>query len=134
MKKIKTALLAAGAMTALIALTGCNETGPEYAGCSTTNGLSVARGQVLGTVTLDCKDAPERHHMSIRLEFRDKAHPGWVAANSLVDDRRYAHHVFEIRNKCIAGEWRLYVSASATFKGKPSHAEGSSSPLKVDKC
>lgn len=133
MNKKVAAVLAAGAVAASTVLTAC---GPgSYGGCQTTNGMSVGNGKVLATVILECENAPERHHINIKMQFRDKRHPSWATARELTDDRRYSHHVFSLSNRCIPGEWRLYVSATATFKGQPAHAEGPSQILNtVGKC
>jgi hypothetical protein len=121
-------------LCAPLALVACGS-GEQYGGCATTNGMSVANGKVVATVTLDCQNVPERHHISIQLQVRSKKHPGWVTAQDLADGNRYAHHTFHLSNVCIPGEWRMYVKASATFKGKTSPAEGPSPILNtVGKC
>lgn len=133
MKYPRSALLAVMALAAPLALTGCGGD-EQYGGCATTNGMSVGNHKVLATVTLECQNVPERHHISIQLQFRTKKHPGWVVAVDTADSNRYAHHVFSLSNVCIPGEWRLYVKATATFKGQPSSAEGPSPILNVGKC
>lgn len=122
------------ALAAPLALSGC-ATGEQYGGCATVNGMSVANGKVVSTVTLTCQNAPERHHIIIKMQYRTKQHPGWVTVRDLNDSQRYAHHTFSLTNVCIPGEWRLYVTATATFKDRPTYAEGPSPILNtVGKC
>jgi hypothetical protein len=126
--KTRIPLITILALAAPLVLSACGS-GESYGGCTTTNAMSVGNGKVLATVTLECDNVPERHRIHIRMQFRDKTHPKWATAQDLTNSKRYAHHVFSLSNVCIPGEWRLYVSATATFKAQPVSAEGPSPVL-----
>lgn len=108
-------MLAPAAVLVLVPLTGCDSTGSYAGGCSTANGMSVARKVVSASVTVNCTTRPTSHYIRVQLEYR-KAKGSWHPVGDPKESRQTpGRFTVSLRYFCDPGQYRIKTNVRATF-------------------
>lgn len=115
-------VLAAGCVAVCVAGCGYPVVGGVQA-CElgfTPNKPLVTGPSVIGQAYATCQVPPERHRMTVTLEYKAAGMPGWVTKADRSDDRipGTGRTVYQVKAGCLPGAWRTKAHATGSLQGR----------------